>query len=189
MALSVQSNSAASKAAMEKEVKEINKKLQILLGQFDKKERKKILRPAAKILVKAARANIKDSKKPHYRYTNASKLFGNLKAPKGLGKKVATYLPGNLRKSIRVMSFRKSDGLHVGPRLAKRNKDGEFGRGSRVDGWYAHFQEYGTINMPNPRNMGYMRRAFTKSKNAVIARIEKAIEKKVNDFARKYAKG
>ena len=79
-----------------------------------KKERRKILRKAAKPLVQAAKDNIKSSDKPVHRYSTG-KVSQDIKAPKGSGTIIASYLPGNLKKAIKVLVFRKSPDVFVGP--------------------------------------------------------------------------
>jgi hypothetical protein len=63
-----------------------------------------------------------------------------------LGKKkssqiVATYYPGNLKRSIRPMFFRNSkSAIFVGARFAPQGSTGVF-KGSRVDGYYFNYVE------------------------------------------------
>ena len=66
------------------------KKLHNLEKEFDVKERRKLLKEPAKILVEKAKANIPESDKPHHRYSTA-KASKQLRAPKGLGNIIATY--------------------------------------------------------------------------------------------------
>ena len=89
------------------EVAQAIKKLRSLKKELSKRELQKPLRESAKILVKEARSNIPKSSKVHHRYSTA-KVVGKIRAPKGFGKIVATYYPGNLRRSLRVLTFRKS---------------------------------------------------------------------------------
>lgn len=95
----------------------------------------------------AAESAAPRSSAPHYRYSTA-KVNRNIRAPKGMGNKVATYYPGNLGNSIRVLKFpRAKSKVYVGARLAKgQNPSGVFGRGARADGYYLHMVEEGTKN-------------------------------------------
>lgn len=66
------------------------------------------------------------------------------------GKKVATYTVGNLQRSVKIlthMADKKSYyvGIEVPPRMEAR---GVFSGSSKVDGWYAHFVEYGPRKRP-----------------------------------------
>ena len=75
----------------------------------------------------------------HYRYKKL--LPGKKRAPKGKGNIVATYKKGNLKKSIKILSFgRDKKGVYVGPKFAQRGKGtGVFGQNrTKVDGFYAH---------------------------------------------------
>lgn len=93
----------------------------------------------------AADAAAPRSLKPHYRYSTP-KLNNKLRAPKGMGKIVATYYPGNLGTSIRVLRFARAQSkVFVGAKLAKGvSPQGNFGRGARADGYYLHMVEKGT---------------------------------------------
>jgi len=157
-----------------RDIEKVTKTLNKLIKKFDEKEIKKLLRPAAEILAKAAQANVNSSEKVHYKYTE--------------GGQKTEYRPGNLKKSIKVLALRKTNSLFVGPALNKRSGGGVFGKGKRVDGWYAHFQEYGTINMPTPRNLGFMRRAYIANKNKIIGEIFKQVKNKVKEYERENSK-
>lgn len=133
------------------------KALKALGAAFPKKEQQRLLAKAAVPLVKAAKANIPDSDEPHYRYRGGSKKKG-----KGKGEIVAVYYPGNLRKSIRTKRLSKSTDVFVGPVTAK-SPFGSFGNG-KVDGYYAHLVEYGTVFQGG---VGYMRRALDATKGKV----------------------
>jgi hypothetical protein len=168
-------SSPATQAAMKKEIDKINKDLRGLLDLFDKKGKKEILNPAANILVNAARDNVPESNEPHYRYSTA-KLVKGIRAPKGKGNIVAVYSPGNLKKSIRRLTFRKSSAVFVGPKLSKRSKFGEFGKGNRVDGYYAHWMEFGSAHFGG---IGFMRRAYESKKGVIFAKIRSGAKAKI----------
>lgn len=93
---------------------------------------KPALRRAAKPIISAAKSKIDDSKAPHHRYKD--------------GQKIATYYPGNLRRSIAVLPLRRAKtAVLIGPRLSKAGRAGGEFKGNRVDGYYAHFVEFGTV--------------------------------------------
>jgi len=163
-------------AAIQKEIDTAVKKLNGLLKQFDRKTQQKILKPGAKMLATAAKNNIPDSDEPHFRYSTA-KVFDGLRAPKGKGNVVAVYHPGNLRRSIKTLIFRKSNALFVGPKVSK-NKTGSF-KGGRTDGYYAHFMEFGTVNFPG---ISYMRRAVDSTTSGIIASITKEVTEQVEKY-------
>lgn len=146
----------------------------------DPKERRKMLRPAAKVLQAEIRRNAPRSEQAHKRYSTA-KFDKKKRAPKGSGNVVATYYPGNLERSIAVLTFRRSAALFVGPRIAKRGKGGEF-KGAAVDGYYAHFVEFGTKNMPPAP---FVRPAADSARTQVVKEITEAVKKKVKEFEQK----
>lgn len=108
------------------------------LSPAAQKHSKQILTEAARPLVSAIQGRTPVSDKPHKRYSSTG---GANRAPKGAGKVVATYYPGNLKRSFNVLRFRKSKAVFVGPRVS--GTTGDF-RGRRADGYYAHMVEFGT---------------------------------------------
>lgn len=92
-----------------------------------KKESREAFKVAAVPLISAIQAGAPVSAESHSRY-------------KG-GQIVATYMPGNLRRSVRTLLFGRSSAVFVGPKLGK-GKQGIFS-GNKVDGYYAHWMEYG----------------------------------------------
>lgn len=99
------------------------------LEPFIRRSGKEDLREAAKILATAVAIRTPIGAKPHKRYPTRK----GRKAAKGSGNVLATYRPGNLRKSIRVLNFRRSSAAFVGAKLGKN-----------PDGYYAHMVERGT---------------------------------------------
>ena len=93
------------------------------------------LRKAAKILLDEGRQNIPKSDQKHSRYSTP-KVVGKMRAPKGLGRIVATYFPGNLQRALNILTFRRSQNVFVGFKVAKQDPKGTF-MGRRVDGYYA----------------------------------------------------
>ncbi len=168
-------------ASMEREIAATLRTLEKLEKEFTVKERKRIMRPGAKILQSAIAANARRSKKVHLRY-NTGKVDKGIRAPKGSGNVVATYDPGNLARAIAIFNFRRSNSLHVGPKVAKgQNTYGHFS-GRRVDAFYAGWIEYGTVNM---RARPYIRPALAAAKGKVGKAITEAVRRKVKDFERK----
>lgn len=98
-------------------------------------ERREALAPAGDLIAAAIAGRAPISDRPHYRYK------------KGQGK-VATYFPGNLRRSIKRLPLRKTRDVWVGPFLDKTSAGGIYSSDSKTDGYYAHFVEYGTIRQP-----------------------------------------
>jgi len=134
--------------------------------KFDRKTCRKITRGGAKILVNEIKTNIRSvakSKKKHYRYSKG-------------GENIAVYEPGNLERSIGMLPLRRTAQVYVGPRFSKGKSSGVYS-GSRVDGYYAHFVEYGVPQRPATP---FMRPAYDKAGAQVLSQIEKDTLKEFN---------
>lgn len=166
---------------IDQEVDLIIKKLKILPKEFTKKKMQKLLAEAAEPLLEAAKSNVPTSLKTHYRY-KTSKASRKFRAPKGKGNRIASYEPGNLKNALRILKFRRSSDVFVGPKVAKRGAKGRYGRGRRVDGYYAAWIEYGTSKI---KPVGYMRRALASKKSIVQARIIGLAKSKIKEFGNK----
>jgi HK97 gp10 family phage protein len=98
----------------------------------------------------AAEAAAPVGKSLHKRYSTY-KVSKAIRAPKGMGNVVATYTPGNLARSMRVLDLKKTrNAVYVGARLQKGAATGTFS-GMRTDGYYLHMVEGGTKNWPEGR--------------------------------------
>lgn len=139
--------------------------------------RKKTLRKAAQPLIDAARANIKDSTGNHNRYDSKK----GKRSAKGQGKIIATYTPGNLRRSIGIIPLRKTPNIYVGPRT-KKSPSGTYS-GSRYDGWYGVFLEYGTRRMSK---RPFLRPAYEATKNIVLNLIAKGCQAALDKFSKEH---
>lgn len=140
-----------------------------------KKERKRILRKAAKPLVAAAQAKspvLKSRRRVTVTFQNGGQV---------------TYYPGNLRLSLKTLEFRKSPDVFVGPKVTKKRKSGdEYGKSrAKVDAFYAAMIEFGTSKMPA---RPYMRPAYDSTKQQVIGIVKAEVEKLVQVFGQKHAK-
>lgn len=139
-----------------------------LRKEFGDKPIKKIQEEAGKLIVQSAKAKVPVSTKPHKRYNTK-------------GKVVATYYPGNLKRSIGIVSFKEKKGkiTFVGPRLYKKDSYGDF-KGNKIDGWYGHFMEYGTAQ--GQRAQPYMRPAYDETKETVKKKLEQGMQSLFNGF-------
>ena len=157
---------------MELDIRRLTNKLNQLPKKLRTSERRKAFRKAADPLVKSARANIHDSDGPHYRQSKKE----------GISRRI-TYWPGNLRKSVRKLTFRRSPSIWVGPKVDKRAGSDNYGQSStKVDAYYAHWVEYGTRLNQKHRSRGYMRRSYEATKNEVLRISKDELTKKVNEW-------
>lgn len=124
----------------------------------DGPERRQALESGASILRDAMKGRVKWAKKDVKRYKD--------------GRLIATYKPGNLWRSIKILDHMKDKkSVYVGVEIApKGRKNGVFS-GSTVDGWYAHFVEYGSRKRP------FLRPALMSSGASVISVLNKYVQK------------
>lgn len=163
------------------------KKLREIPGLYNTRTRRALLRKAGQPVLIAAKANISDSDKPHHRYKTA-KANSSIKAPKGKGKIVATYEPGNLRRSLDILTFRKSKyKVFVGPRIEKKGASGLYG-GGKVDGYYAAMVEYGTVNMSGHASKGFMRKAAVSQSKAAQTILKNELTRVITRWLKKNSK-
>lgn len=155
-------------STLQQEVNDAIRKLNLVADRARRKSTSALRRGAAPI-VAAAKANAPQHDKPHRRY-------------KG-GEIEATYYPGNLRRSIQVLPLRKTkNAVLIGPKLAKSTggASGDF-RGRRVDGYYAHFVEYGTVDQPP---QPYMRPAVESAGDLALRISVKELKAEIEKAAR-----
>lgn len=139
------------------------------VGPVVKKDLKSDLTEAAGILVSAVQARAPQSDKPHARY-NTAKVIKGIRAPKGSGNIKAIYMPGNLKKSIKTLKFRRSQAVFVGPKVGS----------SMPDGYYAHFSEFGTIHQ---RKQGYVQAAVRAAGQQTLDFAAKLILRRIEKYA------
>lgn len=151
---------------IDKQVAKIAKELESYAA-LQKKERQKYLMYAAIPFVEAAQRLAPVGVKIHYRYDG--------------GRRVAKYLPGNLRGAVNALRFRRSEAVFVGPKLAKGQGSGTFG-GRRFDAYYAGMVEYGTRYR---HKTPFMRPAFEIGQAQVRKRIELALKQIHKKFTAK----
>ncbi len=136
------------------EIAKISKKLDGIPALL-REDRKKILSYAAIPLADAAQRNAPTGTKIHRTYSG--------------GKVVGTYHPGNLKKSAKILTkLKKSPDVFVGPEVL-RGGSGTFGKGKRVNAYYAHMVEYGTVHSSA---RPFMRPALSSAGGQVMKRME-----------------
>ena len=163
---------------LEKDIRAVLKKLDKLpraIGVTPKgkvvtreKRTQSALRASAKKFIPKMQSNVRDGHKKHFRYV-------------GGGTKI-TYYPGNLRRSINAMTFRKASPLSVfvGPKRS-RGKNTSFGNGKKFDPYYAPFIHNGTDKITA---RPFVEKGFEAGKQEVL----KDLKKRVENIFRYYAK-
>lgn len=157
-------------------------------GRDTRRDRKKIQRPPAEMLRGELEMAAPIGDKVHYRYSTP-KVSKGRKAPKGMGRKVAEYHPGNLGDAIKILPLKSQD-TFVGARLEKgTDPQGKFGPGlgmDKSDGYYLHMVEYGTKKWGG---RPFYRRTVAKMETPVLAKLKdeaaKSLQKEVNRLQKK----
>jgi hypothetical protein len=123
-------------------IEDVSRGFREILGKFSNPDtRRRIALAGAPNVVSSIQGITPVSKREHKRY-DTPKLVNKLRAPKGLGRVAATYLPGNLKNAVmnladRRKKFAKSPSVVIAP-LYSRSKAKVVGRGKSVDAYYAH---------------------------------------------------
>ncbi len=140
---------------------------------------KPLLEYAAIPIQRRAQAQAPTGSREHFRY-NTPKVLGNVRAPKGMGRVVARYKPGNLKRSVVVLRKLKRvrNAVLIGPNVSKGG--GTFG-GARTQGYYAHWMEFGAQGRAA---RPFMRPAFEASKGQVLKRLELGLRLRHQKFAK-----
>lgn len=159
-------------ADMMDELREISKRMDKLDFALRSQIRTEVLKKAAIPLVEAAQELAPQSPKIHYDYGKSG------------GDHRIAYYPGNLKKSIQIMEFRRSPSVFVGPKVVKKARAKAYGRNNRnVNAFYASFVEFGTARAaPRP----YMRPAMDRTKGQIALIAEREFRKVVQEYARRY---
>lgn len=149
----------------------------------DKKTKRKVLRRAGNIVRDAAR-NIAPvgKKKSHFRY-DTPKVSSNIRAPKGLGRKIAEYLRGNLAGAIQIINLRRTASIVIGPKVNKRGEGrGTYGPGTRkFDAYYAQM----IFGSAKAFQRQVMAKALAKTRGQALASIETYVKKELEKAAKK----
>lgn len=143
------------------------------------------LSKAAVPLLEEIQSRAPVSDEPHYRYSTP-KASKKIKAPKGSGKVIATYMPGNLERSFDTLKFRRAkNAVFVGPKFDKEGSTGTFS-GQRTDGYYAAWQEFGSPNAgipPRPFIGPSVAAVGSQVGRIAVDELKKAIEKYAQSVA------
>ena len=109
------------------EINELRDKLRRMSANSNKRMQS-IYKRSAQPLIQEIQVRAPESDQPHSRSVG--------------GEVVATYYPGNLKRSFKILIFNQSPAVFVGPNLNKSNPRGDF-KGIRTDAYYAHWMEFG----------------------------------------------
>jgi hypothetical protein len=147
-----------SDAQLTKKIREVEAGIMAIASQLSEgRARDMALRRGALILVEAMQRRVSVADRPVHRYSG--------------GKIAATYYPGNLRRSIRILEHMK-DKRAVYAGVLRNPASGSKGvfTGDRADGWYAHYVEYG------PRKRPFVRPAIAEAGPQAIASVRSFVK-------------
>ena len=146
------------------------------LGEHARKASKEAFQQAGGILIAAIQGRAPVSDRPHHRYAPGARRAAN-----GAGKRVATYAPGNLRRSFKILPLRRTLAVFVGPKVAKGNATGSF-VGVRTDAYYAGMVEAGTKRMSGRH---FVAAAETAAGGPTLRFASELLKRHINSFAQK----
>lgn len=162
-------------AALNAELEATLRALQDVPKQFTDAKVRTALRHALQPVLRTAKALTPKGTKVHYRYKGG----GLKKKPKGQGVIVAAYKPGNLRKSLSILSFRRAKrSMFVGPALKLGASSGQ----KKYDGYYAHML-YGNAEAFRKR-IGEV--ALSQNRDQVDARFFSRVIREIEKIKAKY---
>lgn len=161
------------------------KTLEKLAFYFDN-EKRAILEDGAEIVVSEVQARAPIGDTIHVRYP--SKPKDSPRAPKGQGRPVARYYPGNLKRSFAILKLRRSDAVIVGAILKRAGQTKGTFAGARADGYYLGFVEY-DVEFGNRSKPGkpFVRPAYISAAPRVVTAVTKGCNRFASKFARQYA--
>jgi hypothetical protein len=121
---------------------------------------------AGSILRDRLRAKAPSTSRPVYRYEK------NSRKKRGEKKIVAVYMPGNLRRSIKVLRHMKDKrNVYVGVEIQPPGQGGGTFSGDRTDGYYVRWLEY------NPGTSPFFRNTIASSQSEVMAKLDAYVKK------------
>lgn len=130
----IATGSASTRSSINAQVDLWIRKVERSVADFSDKDRRRIVRKAARPVVKRMRAIAPNRAKRKGRYRSYSTRI-NYRYPKGEPK--IGYQPGNLRRSIKILPFRRTADAYAGPQFARKDVPEYGGVGQPVDGYYA----------------------------------------------------
>lgn len=172
-------------AAWQKDVSAAVKTLEKLMFNFEQ-EKRAILEDGAQVVITEVQARAPVGDKIHVRYPSLPK--GAKKAGKGFGRPIATYYPGNLKRSFAILKLRRSDAVIVGAVLKKKGQTKGTFAGRRADGYYLGFIEYGVeFGERSIPARPFVRPAYISAAPRVVTTVKRGADKFAAKFARQYS--
>jgi hypothetical protein len=110
------------------DISDVVQELEKLASRLTKQELKKATHKSVGIFIKTAKQMAPVGSKIHHRYAG--------------GRRVATYYPGNIRRSIGILKLRNKNITYIGHRLSKKGEAHGVFRSNKHDGYYGHIVEY-----------------------------------------------
>jgi len=110
------------------DISDVVREIEKYKDRLTKQELRKATRKVAGVFIKTAKQMAPKGKEIHHRYVN--------------GRRVATYYPGNLKRSIGLLKLRNKNITYIGHRLAPKGETQGIFRGNKHDGYYGAVVEY-----------------------------------------------
>lgn len=187
--------SSGFRGKLDSEIEQLISRIKVSVKNFDEKDRKSILGTAAGAVRKEARLRtIKGSRTtliykrktgvPKRNNRKRTSKKSNNKEVENVGERggqlSSSYVTGNLEKSIKVLRFRKSPDVFVGPNFRGKGSIGVGTSTTNADGFYADLAYGGTGEFKRQ----VLEPAAAASEKKVIALLRKAAIKRLKDRAK-----
>jgi len=173
----------ASSSVNSAELSSLIAKLNQLGNDITPAKRRQILRRAAAPVRQRSISLAPRSSRIHYRYSTP-KLFKGKRAKRGTAKAYRiAYHPGNLKKSLQVLTFpRDKSAVYVGPKRGRGAGGKEYGRTIKnSDGYYAQM----IFGSASAFGAQVTNAALNAARRQVVFIVEDGIKKIVNTFKAK----
>lgn len=173
-------------ADFQREIDAIIGKCKKVVSDIDERTIKDILLYAGQPFIETAKRKAPKSRREHFRYSTP-KLIGKFRAPNGKGVRIASYTPGNLGRSVKVIATRRlKRAILIGPKVARGKGKGRFASSSKVDGYYSTFVEFGTKKQGAK---GFLKSSYESTKSTVLRRLKTSLLNQINKQIQKQGLG
>ena len=158
----------AKLANVDRMIKDFNDRVRNIAWQLgpDSAEYQTAINYASAILRNRLREKAPSTSRPVYRYEK------DKNKKRGQKRIVAVYMPGNLKRSIKVLRhMRDRQNVYVGVEIQPKGQgEGTFS-GDRTDGYYVRWLEY------RPGLAPFWRNTITATEGEIMQRLEKYVQK------------